>query len=198
MATDIGWILKNLTSFYDFAGKTAISVGAGGGQFAEFGRSARRVLAVDSDPAAISALAERLKTLGLEDRFELVVGDFLSFDRTADVVLFEFALHEIADPAAALARAKALAPDVVVMDHLPGSLWSYLCSEEDKVAASWGAIQRYHQRRFAPVMAPHVFRNYEELLAKVRVQGEKSVRRIEDFRGRRDFTITMPFGLSLL
>jgi ubiquinone/menaquinone biosynthesis C-methylase UbiE len=198
MATDFGLIIRNLLTFYDFSGKTVISVGAGGGQFAEFGRQARRVLAVDNDPTAIAALAGRLNTLGLADRFELVVGDFLSFDRTGDAVLFEFALHEIADPAAALARAKALAPDVVVMDHLPGSLWSFLCSEEDKVAAAWGAIQHFHLRRFAPVMAPHVFRDYDELLAKVRVQGETSIRRIEDFRGRRDFTITMPFGLSLL
>ncbi len=198
MATDFGLIIRNLLTFYDFSGKTVIDVGAGGGQMAEYGRAAERVLAVDSDPAAISALTARLKALGLEDRFETIVGDFMRFERTGDVVLFGFALHEMTDPAAALARAKTLAPDVVVIDHLPSSFWSFLCSEEDKVRASWQAVQHFHQRRFASATALHAFRDYDELHARVHVQGETSVRRIEEFKARTDFAIAMPFGLALL
>lgn len=52
MATDLSAIVRNLTAFYDFAGKTVVAVGAGGGQLAESARSMRHVVAVDRDPSA--------------------------------------------------------------------------------------------------------------------------------------------------
>ena len=42
MATDLHLMIKNLLSFYDFAGRVIISVGAGGGQFIEYGLVAKR------------------------------------------------------------------------------------------------------------------------------------------------------------
>jgi len=136
MATDIAAILDNLVRFYPFHGKVMISVGAGGGQFAGYGRAARRVIAVDSDAAAHAALAERVAALGLAKKFVLVESDFMAVTERADVVLFEFCLHEMHDPGAALAHAATLAPDVVILDHAPGSPWSYAADESEKVAAS--------------------------------------------------------------
>ena len=46
------------------------------------------------------------------DTVEVGRGEFLRCGLSADVVLFEFCLHQMADPAGALAR---LAPDVVVL-----------------------------------------------------------------------------------
>ena len=129
MAADYGKMVADLLAFYDFEDKLILTVGAGGGQLIEYGRTARKVLALDNDAAALDKLRENLRISGLEDKFEPVLGDFLSVELKADVVLFEFSLHEMADPGAALERARRLAPAVVVFDHGPGSLWSYVASE---------------------------------------------------------------------
>lgn len=42
------------------------------------------------------------------------------------------------------------------------------------------------------------FHDHAELLAKVQVMGECSVRRIEEYRDRRDFNIAMPYRVALL
>ncbi|MCK7462089.1 MAG: serine hydrolase [Sphingobacterium sp.] len=130
MAADYKKMVADLLAFYDLGDKTVLSVGAGGGQLIEYGRTARKVLALDSDALALEKLRENLEAAGLEDRFEPVLGDFFAIDLKADVVLFEFCLHEMADPGAAVERARGLAPAVVVFDHGPGSEWSYLAAEE--------------------------------------------------------------------
>jgi hypothetical protein len=53
MATDINTIIANLMAFYDFRDKTVISVGAGGGQLIEYGRTAGKIIAVENDPGAM-------------------------------------------------------------------------------------------------------------------------------------------------
>ncbi len=52
MAVDIPAILKNILAFTDFTDKTVIAVG---GQFAEYGKKARRIIAIDSNPQALAA-----------------------------------------------------------------------------------------------------------------------------------------------
>lgn len=44
MATDINQIIDNLLNFYDFKNQTVISVGAGGGQFFEYGYIPKHVI----------------------------------------------------------------------------------------------------------------------------------------------------------
>jgi len=51
VATDIAKGIANLTSVYDFDGKTVVHVGAGGGQFIAYAATARHVLAIDPDAA---------------------------------------------------------------------------------------------------------------------------------------------------
>jgi len=53
MATDIKKVIEDLLGFYDFDDKVVISVGAGGGQLIEYGRKAKRVIALDNDAEAI-------------------------------------------------------------------------------------------------------------------------------------------------
>ena len=158
-------------------------MGAGGGQLIEYGRAARKVLALDSDAPALEKLRENLRIAGLEDKFEPVLGDFLSVELKADVVLFEFSLHEMADPGAALERARRLAPAVVVFDHGPGSLWSYMAGEEDKVVAAWAAVCRFPVEKIRMYDGVQVFPGYEELFQKVKGQGEISLARIERLQG---------------
>ena len=198
MATDVGRILENLLAFYDFSGKAVIAVGAGGGQLAGYGRAAGKVIAVDRDPAAMDKLKESARVLGLSDRFEYWFGDFCDCDRRGDVVLFEFCLHEMVDAAAALAKAVTLAPEVVVIDHAPSSVWIYYGAEDDKVERSWRILEKYPIVRRCAYSAEQRFKNFQELWDKVSPQGDESLRRIEEFRGRSDIVIPMSYALALI
>jgi 2-polyprenyl-3-methyl-5-hydroxy-6-metoxy-1,4-benzoquinol methylase len=193
MATDPEAVVRNLCEVYDFADKTVLSVGAGGGQFIEYGRRARRVIAVDEDPAAIRVLGTRVQEKGLSDRLEIVTSNFLQAEHKADAVLFEFCLHEIPDARSALRHAEELAPDVVVIDHAPDSQWAYYVDEVEKVEKSSRAI---HERG---VLSERTFRgeqrfaDYAELYAKVSPQGEKAIGRISKFVHRRE-SIVIPMA----
>lgn len=198
MATDYDRIIRNLFDFFDFSGRTVIAVGAGGGQLMEYGRAAAKVIAVDQDPAALTALRERLEPAGLTDKFALVHSDFLDFREKADVVLFEFCLHEMPDPSAALAHSRTLAPAAVVMDHWPGSEWAFTTAEEDKAMAAWAAVVSSLPERIVSFEACQFFKDFEELWQKVHGQGEKSLARIEKFKGLSDITIPMSYGFALL
>ncbi len=198
MATDYGTLVAQLLAFYDFRAKTVIDVGAGGGQLVAYGRAAGHVLALDNDARALEKLRERLKAEGLEDKFTPILGDFFRVDLRADAVLFEFSLHEMPDPGAAVERALGMAPDVVVFDHRPGSEWIYYGAEEDKVAASWAALARFpvvREREYENVQS---FADYAELHERVKGQGKKSLARIEKYKGRRDIRIPMTYGLALI
>jgi predicted RNA methylase len=198
MAADYKKIVADLLAFYEFKDRTILTVGAGGGQLIEYGRAARKVLALDCDPAALDRLRANLKTAGLEDRFEPILGDFFTTALEADVVLFEFSLHEMADPAAALERARRLAPAVVVFDHGPGSLWSYMAAEEDKVVAAWAAVCRLPVRKTRIHEGVQAFAAFEELCDKVKGQGETSLARIERYRAQTDIRIPFTYGLALI
>ena len=198
MAADISAILKNILEFADFNNKTVIAVGAGGGQFAEYGKKARRIIAVDSNPEALEALQTKVAILGLADHFEYHVGDFITFALRGDMVFFEFCLHEMADPVLALAKAKSLVPQVVVFDHSPDSPWAYITAEETKVKNAWQAIQAQKPSRVQHYSGLQSFITFAELEAKVMPQGEVSLQRIEKYRGQNNFTIPMSYGLAML
>ncbi len=197
MATDYRRIISQLSEFVDLAGRTVIAVGAGGGQLVEYGRAAAKIIAVDCDPAALEALRRKLEESGLADKFDLVRADFLEFSEKRDVVLFEFCLHEMPDPSAALAHAKALASTVVVMDHWPGSEWAYIAAEEDKTTAAWAAVAASRPEKTVSFEARQFFKDYGELRHKVEGQGEKSLARIEKYIGRTDISIPMTYGFAL-
>jgi hypothetical protein len=198
MATDYKRIILNLFDFFDLSGRVVLAVGAGGGQLIEYGRPAAKVIAVDQDPAALAVLREKLAQAGLADKFNLVCSAFLDFREKADVVLFEFCLHEMPDPSAALAHARTLAPAVVVMDHWPGSEWAFIGAEEDKATEAWASIVSSRPERVVSFEASQVFGGFEELWQKVRGQGERSLARIERFKGLSDISIPMSYGFALL
>jgi len=198
MATDVGRILENLLAFYDFTGKTVVAVGAGGGQMAGYGFRAKRVIAVDRDTAAMDQVKTVSRELGLSERFDYWFGDFRTCDRRGDVVLFEFCLHEMEDPAEALDKALTLAPESVVIDHEPGSTWGYYGAEDDKVQRSWHVVDGYPVVRRARWATVQRFRDFEELRERLRRQGDESLRRIEPFRGQRAIVIPMSYALALV
>jgi len=198
VATEIAAIITNLRYFYEVADRTVIDVGAGGGQFVEFAARARHVLAVDPDGDAVATLRTALRQKGLEDRFQVVQSGFSDVSARADLVFFEFCLHEIPDPAAALHHALTLAPEVVVADHAPESQWSWLCGEEDKLVGSWTEVRRLQLVREARFQGVQRFRDYAELHAKLATAGEPTLQRIEAFRDQTDFSIPMPYRMALV
>ncbi len=135
---------------------------------------------------------------GLEKKVELVQADFFELARRAEVVLFEFCLHEMADPAVALGRARSLAPEVLVYDHAPGSTWAWHAAEEDKVVRSTQAMQACGIKRRALFQAEQRFRDYAELHAKVASQGSTAIERAAPFREARDIVIPMTSQAALL
>jgi hypothetical protein len=198
MATDLAMILENLLQFYAFDDKVMLCVGAGGGQLAGYGRVARKVIAVDREAAALAALVERIRADGIEDTFVLVQEDFMAVTERADVVLFEFALHEMPDPDAALAHAATLAPDIVIIDHAPGSAGAYVVDETEKIATSWKAVAMRGARRMEDYETIQRFASYQELLQKIKSQGAEAIRRIERWRRCTDITIPMAYRTAQL
>jgi SAM-dependent methyltransferase len=198
VVTDTRQIASTLAGFYDFSGRTVVDVGAGGGQLVEYARGARAVIAVDRDGAALVQLRVRLHESGLAERFTLVEQDVLEVTATGDVVLFEFCLHQIADPARALAHARTLAPDVVVIDHAPGSPWSWLAAEGEQVDRAWQAVEKGPVRRRRLVLGSQHFAGHAELRARLSAQGPESALRARAYRGRSPIAIAMPYQLALV
>jgi predicted RNA methylase len=184
VATDVRRVVENLRAFHDLGGREVLCVGAGGGQFLELYAEAGAVVAVDSDPAALRQLEAAVAARGLQDRVELVPGDFFEVGRRAEVVVFEFCLHEMPDPAKALERARSLAPEVLVFDHAPGSEWVHYTVEDEKVVRSTQAMEAFGIRRRAAFKGEQRFPGYAELRDKVAPQGQIALERIAPFRDR--------------
>ncbi|MBP7148882.1 MAG: class I SAM-dependent methyltransferase [Acidobacteria bacterium] len=198
MPTDLGAIIANLHAFYDFTRKSVISVGAGGGQLVHAWAPAREVVAIDADERALQSLEQALAAKPFRDRVRLVRADFLRTAFHADVVLFEFCLHEMSDPGAAIHHARCCAPDVVVLDHAEDSDWAYFVAEEEKVRASSAAMRAAGIRQWRQHDGVQRWAGYPELRAKVAGQGQVAIDRIEEFRDSGEILIPMGYVLALL
>ena len=198
MATDTKKIIENLLEFFDFNNQTIISVGAGGGQFIEYGRVSKQVIAVDNDKEALSRLENSLQKSQLLHKFALINSDFYLFNRKGDVVMFEFCLHEMKDPEAAINHALTMAPIILINDHWPSSEWAYIVDEKEKVINSWKALKRFDLKKIQQYDTVQFFHDYDELFQKVKVQGENSINRISQYKDKKDFTIPMSYGFALI
>jgi len=198
MSTDVSKIVTNLLAFYNLTGKTIISVGAGGGQFIEYGRNAEKVYAIDNDEAALELLKERLLKAELESKFTLIHSDFYLTSQRADVVIFELSLHELSDTALAIGHALTLASNVIVLDHWINSQWIYFIDEKEKVTRSWAALKAFNFSKFQQYDTFEFFEDYEELLQMVQGQGEIAISRIVEFRDQKQFTIPLSYAIALI
>jgi ubiquinone/menaquinone biosynthesis C-methylase UbiE len=198
MAVDIQQMITNLLEFFDLTNKTIISVGAGGGQFIEYGRNANKVFAIDSDEPALEMLKENLIKSGLTEKFTLIHSDFYLTDQKGDVVIFELSLHELSDPAIAVRHALTLAPNVLILDHWVSSDWVYFIDEKEKVTRSWTALEAFDFKKFQQYDTFEFFDDYEELYEKIKGQGETAISRIEEFKDQKQFTIPLSYALALI
>ena len=193
MATDLVQLVQNLQGCYSFTEKSICVAGAGGGQIIALYRQARTIAAVDCDPAALNALKEKVQGDQLRERMRFFCEDFLAHRQSADVVVFEFSLHEMADPAAALAHARTLAPDIVIFDHAPGSEWAWHAGEEDKIARSFAALAAAGIRRRADFHAVQTFDDRTRLEERIKEQGREAIARAQKFPQGEPITIDMEY-----
>lgn len=198
MATDINKVIANLLDFYNFTNQRIISVGAGGGQLIEYARSSKQVIAIDNNKQALDILEQRLQKSQLLDKFTLLHSDFYHVQEKGDVLMFEFCLHEMNDPEAAIHHAMSMTSDILIMDHWPASEWAYIADEKEKAEESWKDIQKFEVKKIRSYDTFQFFHDYEELFQKIKGQGEKSIQRIEPYKDKKDFSIPMSYGFALI
>jgi hypothetical protein len=198
LAADYALLTKNLCEFYDFAGKAILLVGAGHGQLLDPAVPVKKLIAVDSNLAALGEFQKQIAATASPTAVEVVHGKFEDVTSQADVVYFEFCLHEISDPFAALKRARSLANDVVVFDHSPASEWVFYGAEEEIVRRSSEAMKNFGIRRSTSFRTVQRFKSSAELLSKVAAQGPLAVERAQRYARVNNFTIAMVCDLVLL
>ena len=198
MVVDRDELTANLTRFYDFAGKAVLYVGAGGGQLLHATSGVRNVVAIDANAGSLEGFRKeaRSKWAGVPVRF--VPHKFESVNLKGDVAYFEFCLHEMTDPKNVLAHARSLAPDIVVIDHLPKSEWIYYGAEEELVLKSTKAVESFGVRRRKKYRAVQKFKDFEEFASRMAGQGDVSQRRVLELKGATNVRIPMDYGLFLL
>jgi hypothetical protein len=198
LAIDTGELTRNLHRSYDFSNKTVLFVGAGSRQLFDPAIKTKKLIAIDKDPEALTQLKQDLATSLPQNPCEVLASNFEDVFLAGDVVYFEFCLHEMEDPYKTLTHARALAPDLVVMDHSPESAWAFYAAEEEKVRCSAQAMQDCGIRRRARFRTNQLFTDHAELLAKIAVQGAVAVQRAQSFQGMRNIAIPMNYEMVLL
>ena len=198
MAVDRAQITQNLARFYDFSGKVVLYVGAGGQQLLEPGTKTKKLIAIDGDAKSLRPLQTKVTTQRLHDSISVINARFEDVDLRGDVVYFEFCLHEISDLDSALRHARALAPDIVILDHLPRSPWTFYAAEEDEVRRGAEAVERFEVRKREVFSAEQRFADYDELVGKLTSQGAVALERIKCFAQTKNIVIPMDYQLALL
>ena len=198
MATDIEQIIKNLSSFYNFNGKTIAHVGAGGGALIDDSNLPPKIIAIDQDEEGLNQLKEQIKNTTFKNNFSYICNDFCKVKISCDTVFFEFCLHEMRNPIKTLNHAKGLAEETIIIDHYTNSEWSWYTCETGKISKSWEAIKNNDVKREEIFDATQIFKNYNELYDKLKVVGHESIKRIEKFKEKNNIIIQMPYGIVLL
>jgi predicted RNA methylase len=198
MATDVARVLANLTSFYDFGGTSVVHVGAGGGQFVGYAAVARHVLAIDPDGEAVARLRAAIEAQKLGEKFTVRQAALEAIGDRADVVFFEFCLHEMDDPDAALRHARTLAPDTLVIDHAPESVWAWHTAETEKARRSWDAVERAGIRADRRFVGRQLFPDVEALVTRLASLGEPAVGRARALGSTTGIDIEMVYRVALL
>lgn len=199
MPVDYVELSRQLGRFYDFSGKIVLYAGAGGRQLLDLGTPAKRIIAIERDAEALGQLESSIFARGMQESVTLAGSNFEDVVESGDVVYFEFCLHEMDDPFAALVHARSLAPEIVIFDHLPGSLWSFYANEDEDVRRAGEAVERFAIHRRETFETQQRFATYADLHEKLVSQGAVALERIwRDFDGRADIAIPMRYYLALV
>jgi hypothetical protein len=198
LTTNYAALSENLEGFYDFTDKVILLVGAGTGTLLPSELRLKKLIAVDRSVGALADSKGKLSQIRSRHPLEIIPAKFESVFLFADVVYFEFSLHEIVDPKLALTHARGMAPDIVVFDHSPNSDWAFHTGEEHMVRRSSLAMKRFRIRRRKVLQVEQRFADYPELFSKVSAQGPIAARRANSYLGAENIIIPMRCQLVLL
>lgn len=198
MAVDRAQLSASLHSFYDFAGKVVLCVGAGHGQLLDPNVVTAETVLIDRDQNSFASQSATNPTSEPSRRLRTVVADFEDVNIQADVVYFEFCLHEMEDPRQAIHHARTLAPDLVIFEHLPSSEWVFYAAEEEKVCRSAQVLSQFPVKRRQNVFADQTFAAYSDLVSKLSPQGERAMQRAVRLSQETNIVIPMKCTLVLL
>ena len=198
MGINISEIINNLDGFYSLNGKTIIHVGIGSGLFTGYTNSAKKIFAYDNNPTIENILRDKLIKERTLDKYEINITDFFKCKNKADVVFFEFCLHEIVNPLKALEFAKTISDDILIIDHAKNSEWSYYTLETEKLQKSRAAISTFKIKKHCTFDEYQYFGNFNSLKTKLSILGEECMNRIVKFEYKSDINIPMPYEICLI
>ena len=198
MVVDRSELTANLMKFYRFKGKSALCIGAGGGLLLDPKCGVAKVVAVDRDAKALQKFREDARTRWAGTPMRFIPRMFEEVNVRADVVYLEFCMHMMEDPRKALEHARSLAPDIVAIDHLPGSRWVYYWAGEKEVSGSTEALESFGVRRRQELAAEQRFEDWRALAARLSEEGEESRRRVMELKGVTGIRMPMDYCIYLL
>lgn len=198
MGINISEIIKNLIGFYNLNGKSIIHVGIGSGIFTGYTNSAKKIFAYDNNPTIENNLRSKLTSEKALDKYEINIIDFFKCKNKADVVFFEFCLHEIEYPLKALEFAKTISDDILIIDHAITSEWSHYTLETEKLKKSWNAINTFTIKKHCTFKEYQHFNYFTDLKTKLSILGEECMKGIEIFENKSDIYIPMPYEICLI
>lgn len=188
----------NLARFYDFRGRSVLYVGAGLDQILRPSCGVASVVAIDRDPASLEGFRKEAPTVWAGIPVQFIPRSFEAVETRGDAVYFEFCMHYMKDPTETLKRARSLAEDIVIMDHLPDSKWVYYWAGEEAVSRSTGAIEAFGVRRRQALVAEQRFEDWRALADRLKDEGAESKRRVLELEGAKDIRMRMDYCLYLL
>jgi predicted RNA methylase len=195
MAVNSIELINNIDSFIDFSNRSVLIIGAGGGQLVGYAANAKQIIAVDNDENSINQLRERVSKTMLKDKYSYIVNDFFNVTCKADILVFEFSLHEIPDIKKAIEHGKELAPQVIVFDHCKESEWLYIVQEEGKIENEDNILEKMNVKKAKQYSTMQSFNEYEDLKKKVEIQGEESIKAIHKYITTKNIEIDMKYKL---
>ena len=198
MVVDRTELSSNLAKFYDFRGKSVLYVGAGRGQLLRPESGVAKVVAIDRDPDSLDGFRAATATEWAGIPVSFVPQEFETVDTRGDAVYFEFCMHYMEDPSWTLSRARSLARDIVIMDHLPESKWVYYWAGEEAVRKSTRAIETFGVKRRKELAAEQKFEDWRALATRLEGEGAESKRRVLELKGAKDIRMRMDYCLYLL
>jgi hypothetical protein len=107
-------------------------------------------------------------------------------------------LHSMNDPLSALQKAFQCAREVLIMEHLCGSPWSWYANENQGVQKAWDAIQSCGVRRKADYQAVQLFKSGAELFRFFENCDSIAHQRIREFENAEEIKIEMPYGFAVI
>ena len=198
MVVDRAELSANLAGFYDFRGKSILYVGAGLGQLLRPSSGVKSVVAIDRDPESLNGFRSEAETQWAGIPIEFIPRAFETVEAKGDTVYFEFCMHYMEDPAGTLKRARSLARDIVILDHLPDSEWVYYWAGKEAVSRSIRAIESFGIKRRKALQAEQKFEDWQALATRLAEEGEESKRRVLALKGASDIRMRMDYCLYLL